>query len=390
MTSSMSPINVSDPRTLSEIESAILEINSKPGAPLQMQTESAGKRRGALHDVSRLQMLVTWARHAKDQPICFHSAANPETALNDLGDYAPGVAAVRLSKGVRVGSLEFSRRDVLERAADRVKRADNGDYDSLNKGRIVDLICVSGSRIQYLRPLFTSRSSASVKDKYAMARVIRKLVNVVAVGDGEHIEDELVNSCAVFCEELFLNTQEHAASDLKGNPYVEHVEGLIAGWTQVIEAQYQNDFFGHPRLRQFWEHDLIESGKFEPRRSLRCLQLSFFDTGPGLVARFTGRPHMDMALEEERVALMRCLEKHATSKTAHGTGLGLPSVLEELRRVGGLIRIRSGRHSIFNAFLPKDDSVGLYAFQDWSDQELGCVEGAAISILIPIRRPKWP
>ena len=92
-----------------------------------------------------------------------------------------------------------------------------------------------------------------------------------------------------------------------------------------------------------------------------------------------------LGLQEERDALIRCLQKSVTTKSGSGVGHGLPGVLEELRKVGGLMRIRSGRHCIFNCFEP-NDGADLFDFHDWTAEPLGAAVGAVISILVPIRR----
>ena len=99
-----------------------------------------------------------------------------------------------------------------------------------------------------------------------------------------------------------------------------------------------------------------------------------------------GRPTINIGLADERQALLDCLKKNITTKAEVGAGQGLPNVLSELRNVGGMMRIRSGRHSIFNAFRQEDDTIDLFDFQDWGSTKLDCVEGAVISILIPLRK----
>ncbi len=161
---------------------------------------------------------------------------------------------------------------------------------------------------------------------------------------------------------------------------------MFVSWNQIDNRLYASDFDGHNRLKDFWNRELSISGNQVIKESLRCLQISFFDSGPGFASRITGQRAIKISLMDERQELIKCLMKNVTTKDEVGAGEGLPNVLAELRDIGGLVRIRSGRHSIFNAFRPKDIETELFDFQDWENEKLGCAEGAVISILIPLRK----
>lgn len=385
----MNLINISDPRTLAETETAISKICAHPGIPLQLSKASFDARRGAMFDAARLQMLVTWARHAGDAYLNFRKINDVQKLLEQLCDYSPGIAAIRLSKGIKVGDNIVSRRDALVPAAEKMRYTDEESFTKIIKGRCIDMICVSGSSVQFLRPLFYSRSGDSVKGKFEMQKLMLKLINEMTKAnkrDKEQIPQSLIKACGVFCNELFQNTQQHAISDHQDIPYTAHVEGLFVSWNQIDNQLYASDFEGHDRLRDFWNRELSTSGNQVIKQSLRCLQISFFDSGPGFASRITGQPAIKFSLSDERQALIKCLMKNITTKNEVGAGEGLPTVLAELRNIGGLIRIRSGRHSIFNAFCPQDSETDLFDFQDWRNEKLGCTEGVVISILIPLRK----
>jgi len=152
----------------------------------------------------------------------------------------------------------------------------------------------------------------------------------------------------------------------------------------MSDESYGSDFEGHPRLREFWQRELV-AVRHGQGKALRCLQLSFFDTGPGFASRATGKLVTELSPDDERKALLESLQKNASTKRVAGSGNGLPDVLEELREVGGLICIRSGRQRVFNAFSP-NDRRSVYDFSDWSPKPLAAAAGAVVSQLIPIRR----
>ncbi|WP_432721162.1 hypothetical protein R0381_002666 [Jeongeupia wiesaeckerbachi] len=380
----MEPLVLTDGWTLESIESAMQRIVTSAGAPLQLNRSFVGRRKGALHDAARLQLLVTWARLAQERQLHYHSANQQQTVLEELCDYAPGITALRLCDGVVIGEKLIQRRDALEPTTDKMASTDGVIWRDIIKGRTIDFTCVSGAKVQYLRPLFTARNKDAVKRKEGMFLMLSSLSEFIAKDDANNIPQPFIRASAVFASELLKNTQEHATSDYRNKPYLEHAEGLIVSWAQMDEASYREDFEGHPLLGEFWERERVpvRSGG---EMALRCLQLSFFDTGPGFASRATGKLVSELSLEEERIALLDCLQKNASTKRKAGSGNGLPDVLEELRKIGGMIRIRSGRLSLFNAF-SQNDVRDPFAFEDWSEKQLAAAAGAVVSLLIPLRR----
>lgn len=379
----MDPLVLDDEWSLSALEDALHRIASSQGAPLQLSKDFPARRKGALHDAARLQLLTTWARNSADRRLYFHAANLPSTVLKELCDYAPGIAALRMSNAVVVGDSSIPRRQALEPAAKKMASTDEMQWGRIVKGRTIDFSCVSGSQVQYLRPLFTVRNSRAVKRKDGMYQVLKVLSDYISQYDAERIPDAFLRACAIFTSELFRNTQEHATRDPAGRPYLEHVEGIIVSWQEMTES-FAGDFSGHVRLTDFWnrEQSPVQGGA---TTVLRCLQISFFDTGPGFASRATGKDTSRLDPAEERDALLACLEKNASTKNESGAGNGLPDVLRALRDVGGLVAIRSGRLNLFNTFA-REEQRDLFAFEDWSERKLAPAVGAVVSLLLPIRR----
>ena len=304
----MAPLTLSEKWSLDQIEQSMHRIAGVRGAALQVPKDFVGKRRGALHDAARLQLLATWARFSAEFPLSYHAANNPPAVLDELCGYAPGIAALRMSNGVAVGDKQVSRREALAPAVEKMTATDRLQWAEVIKGRTIDFTCVSGSRIQYLRPLFTERNERAVKGKEGMYFILRALSDYVAKADAEHIPQDFLRSCATFASELMKNTQEHATRDHAGRPYAEHVEGLIMSWQEMPSESYADDFRGHPALRDFWDREQVQV-RGGASSALRCLQLSFFDTGPGFASRKTGRPLSDLSLDDEREAVLTSLKK---------------------------------------------------------------------------------
>lgn len=379
----MATVDVGRCRTLIEIERVISLIADKPeGDKFVFPLDSLKARHGPMHDASRLQMVVTLARQRLQTDFLdIHPNASEQAAIEAVCSYSPGIAGIRLAQGVRLGKQEIHRREVLRSAAEKMQATDAGNFDQVIHGRSLDLICVAASRVQYLRPLF--ESDGVVKEPTEMRKTMATLVNFINKQSQDKVPEALVDSLGLFSSELMQNTQEHAVKDHKGKPYLAHVEGMILGWTRFSEELYSEDFSGKDSLKAYWDQESGRTGSGVT--SLRAFEVSYFDSGPGLVGRFTGLPLADMSIQEERTFLLECLRHKATSKSESAAGEGLPSVLNELKNVGGLIRIRTGRLSVFNAFARSDTQRDIFDFEDWTEVPLAPAQGAVISILVPLR-----
>jgi len=379
----LATIHVGKCRSLADIERAISQMDSQPqNDRFVFPLDFFKGRHSPIYDASRLQMVVTLARHRlKDGYLDIHQNASPEDAKNAVCSYSPGIAGARLTRGIRLGDQVLDRRDVLTAAAEKMQNTDAGNFRDVIRGRSLDLICVAASKVQYLRPLFASAQVA--KKQKDMRDSMAELVAFVNQQSRESVPESLIDALGSFSSELLQNTQDHAVTDHEGTEYLSHVEGLILGWTRLSEELFAEDFSGNDKLKDYWA---TEAGETESGlTSLRVFEISYFDSGPGLVSRYTGKLVTEMTIEEEKDALLRCLQHNVSSKPQDAAGEGLPLVLNELSKIGGLIRIRSGRLSVFNVFTKGDDERNHFDFEDWVPQPLAPVEGAVVSILVPLR-----
>ena len=157
----------------------------------------------------------------------------------------------------------------------------------------------------------------------------------------------------------------------------------MVGWKRLEDEIFAEDFEGSEDLKRYWQRE--SSTTDNNKTSLRALHISFFDSGPGFASRMSGRAVQEMSLEDERRYLLKCLQPRQSSKTLDAAGIGLPAILTELRRVGGLIRIRSGRLCIYNQFEENDRQRDLGDFRDWDNADLAPVAGAVVTLMIPLR-----
>ena len=373
--------------SLEDVERALGTIHGHRDYGLTVSAANLNKRRGSLRDSAYLQALLTWSR------------LNPEASLNVVGGseqgaleileqvcgYSVGIAAMSMSGALKVQGEPMARQIALLGAKSRISAAYQGDYDSLVRGRTIDLLSVSGASRQYLKPLFSGNSPRMVKDKFDLKSTIRGLA-MRAAPSSTDLDESTLAALATLTHELFENTQDHAIADEHGQVYRRHVELLNVGWIASSEEDAKDDFFGNETLLAYWD---ALSSRQVGREKVAGICFNFLDSGPGMAARLLGKPLFQMTLDEEAKALRQSLKMHITSKSTHATGLGLNAVLSEVAHAAGFVRIRSGRQAIFKCFLPgANSSMQNLEFENWfgSQRELLRVAGTLVSIFIPLPR----
>ncbi|WP_102798937.1 hypothetical protein [Bowmanella denitrificans] len=382
--------------SLDDVEDIIDKAVS--GQTVKLSSETISKSYGALRDAARLLALVTLARNSKDKVLLLQKSSNTEAVLNELCSYAPGLTAVRLNKSINISDELVSRRKALLSARDKMIASDNQQYEKVIRGRSIDLCCISGAERQYLSPLFSNKNSQSVRNSSLMKQTMVAIFKQINRREFNNLDADLIEAFGIFGCELFKNTQEHALRDPSGKPYIEHVEGIIASWKDQSSDTYEKDFFGNPRLAKYWNDNLVPTTD-GTKKTLRCMEVSFFDTGPGIVRRAFG---LGFDTTEEKDALLKCIAKNFSTKSESGAGNGYPTILNQLSKVGGLIRIRSGNQCLFNCFdrerhgfweaeqsseaAKLQQAQYLMNFESWTDRRLSTTSGTVVSILVPLRK----
>ncbi|MGP1993012.1 hypothetical protein D9V96_014145 [Zobellia laminariae] len=217
---------------------------------------------------------------------------------------------------------------------------------------------------------------------------------------GNHFNRELfkksirpvIEDFAKITHELFLNTHEHARTDVNGFNLYPNIRSVYFKFHKRTLKNYRRDYQNNKGLLEYFDSDLPLNDKSE----LYLFEISVFDSGPGLVKRFERLNSLkNLKLDEEVEIIKKCLFKHNTSSVGinkENKGLGLNRVLETIDNKG-FLRIKTGRVDVFrdlrnkrhtDAKLPTD--ILLF---DWNNNSIEFtkhkeVEGTLISIIYPL------
>lgn len=121
---------------------------------------------------------------------------------------------------------------------------------------------------------------------------------------------------------------------------------------------------------------------------VQLIELSVFDSGPGMGASLTGKALSALAPEDELSAVRHCFAKNVSRKNASSSGLGLPNLTKALSEAGGFMRLRTGRCALYADF--RKDPVSRFGeppeLRHWFDGggEVSPVVGTLFTLIFPL------
>ena len=189
--------------------------------------------------------------------------------------------------------------------------------------------------------------------------------------------------------ELFINTHQHGSRGVNRDEWLKPAVRLI--YTQGINLTIDGvngTLKDDPALQGYIGCDFDKA---------RYIEISIVDSGLGYYKRWiSDRPSeyiQSPSVDDEYKIFKRCFSFRQGSTGRDEKGNGLPVVMQRLTELGGFMRIRSGRLSLFRDFVKSpynnDESCGFY---DWTSLEeaenkltaMAPVEGVSITLLIPL------
>jgi hypothetical protein len=117
-------------------------------------------------------------------------------------------------------------------------------------------------------------------------------------------------------------------------------------------------------------------------KSLRLLEVSVIDSGPGFACRWKGVSKNKLTIEDQKEAIIACFEKYKTTDFVSSAGSGLTNVMYDLRKLKGWFKLRTGNIFAEKSFLSENTPVSI-SLSDLK-QTQAFAEGTSISFLIPL------
>jgi hypothetical protein len=160
---------------------------------------------------------------------------------------------------------------------------------------------------------------------------------------------EVIEALQIIIWELMKNTHDHAIKDyLNKTELSPNIRGIYLDIHRSSKKNFLIEHTNNSGLKNYLNDALFEGENF-------LLEISVFDSGPGMVKRYLGdKWNKDLRPNDEVLAIKNCLCKGITSVDGikgENKGYGLDSVLKTLSQVQGYLKIRTGNISIYRDLL---------------------------------------
>ncbi|MFA6922588.1 MAG: hypothetical protein WC216_12160, partial [Gallionella sp.] len=209
--------------------------------------------------------------------------------------------------------------------------------------------------------LYSDLSTGNVTDWDGFRLFVDKLIKSVV--EESNVRGEILNradSISTILFELFKNTHDHARLNIDGSVINDSLRGIYSHFYSLKDiSDHLNKTNASPEnadalnnYLRFMLKPMNEKrhGAATKRDLSGFLELSVFDTGPGMAAKWLGCEITNCDAKEQYDAIINCLSKGNSSSETRGRGFGLWRVLRELIQVKGFIRIRTNKVHVFRQF----------------------------------------
>ncbi|NKM70837.1 hypothetical protein [Rhizobium laguerreae] len=337
--------------------------------------------------VSGAQLAVTWARRNQpDATFRMNGDVDPNLAAKTLLKRTYGLIAASFADRIigRDGSRDVTAA-MLRLVSQRLNELYTGTFDEMIHGQSLPLISIDHLERDGPNPLLYHPRTGEVRADF-QGLVKQALIRLV---DRNRLRRDEINAelLASLFRELFSNTHLHARTDLDGSLYQRSARGIVFA-LRPVDIPHEAFAAGLTTLREYIES--MERLAARPR--VEFLEVSVFDSGPGLAARALGAMIPDaMPISNEYALVHHCFLKSITTSADPAHGWGLPRVMLALKLAGGFMRLRTGRLSLCKWFPPgvteanvTRDDLRFGDINGGEPKEHARVAGAVFTILIPV------
>ncbi|NDK53314.1 hypothetical protein GYH37_29115 [Rhizobium laguerreae] len=368
-----------------KVESALNLINERRSGLTVPNKWAFEARAGG--SVSGAQLAITWSRRNEAKATLYlNNDVEPELAAKTLLDRTYGLIAASFADQIigRDGTRDVSVA-MLHLVNKRLKELYTGRFDEIIHGQSLPLVSIDHLERAGPNPFLYHPKTEEVLGDFT--GLVRQALDRLIQRNRLRVEDIDVGLLASLFRELFSNTHLHARTDLEGALYRRSARGIVFA-LRPVDIPHESFAAGLPALKAYIES--MEREAARPR--VEFLEVSVFDSGPGLAARsFRSLIPPDMSIEREYELVHECFLTSRTSIPNPAHGWGLPRVMLALKSAGGFMRLRTGRLSLCKWFPPgkkephvTSDDLRFMDITGGPPRHHARVEGAVFTILIPI------
>jgi hypothetical protein len=336
------------------VENALAELNRVGVCDLRLPTHLTQSQFGGMASV--IQLMITWAHRNPTSRILSYipDGEGRNAAVKDFVTQDHGLAACLLDRTIlSIGGHDITgaaRRAALERMSEL------HDVPTATRGQKLLLACKDYANLDLPATLYdpgqTLRSPKGYEQltREVMQRIVRGESTIKEPGH------RTLEYLSTVIREIFKNTDNWGRRNVREEPVKPSVRG-------VRIEQYSHAKNIHLRMSADDEQltrylkSMPSAGRGDRQR---IMEVSIFDSGPGVPARFLfkefgysfrdwPRADTEISPSDEYQTLRQCLAAHKSTGEAH-RGDGLHAMMYMLSALEGFLRIRTGRLLLYRDF----------------------------------------
>ncbi|MEC7953412.1 MAG: hypothetical protein VX195_10095 [Pseudomonadota bacterium] len=348
-----------------------------------------GKHQAAGAEGAIVQALATWVNAKGRANVRTYAESRDDDQIEKLVRRLYGLSAFALADRIATLTNEDVTDHARAMAMTRIKRLSREDVAG-SRGPQVEIVCADHLAMSHPASFYTVDEDglAKVKDLPSFMKLVDDAIIGRLIGKSyrRNLSRQFERTLATALHELIRNTDEHARMDDRGDIRRKSIRGLQAKKHLLKPERLAVITDASPPLNTYCRRLL-------PARAdnslVQLIEISVFDTGPGLASSLTGIPLAELSAEEELQAVRRCFAKNVSRKHASSSGLGLPNIAKSLTEAGGFMRLRTGRCALFSDF--NEDPVSQFGdlpyLRNWfeDDGQAAPVAGTLFTLIFPLK-----
>ncbi len=348
---------------------------------VKIATRSHGQVGGG--EAAMVQAFVSWAQHQKYPTLRTYAPRADDPQIPTLVNHLTGLSAVLLSDETQADNGVNITDEAFRLAKNRYLAL--VDHPTASRGLQFEILCADHLGLPFSPYLYDKSGLEPILRSEVAFKELARLIIVAGVMRSSLEADRLIAAIGSALFELFKNTEDHAKLDVSGNVPSRSLRGIHARRHDRRREELDKLARGTPAIAPFFDSLQAPAG----RKSIRFAEFSVFDSGPGLAARWRKEQPERLTDEQELNAIAECFEHRKTTKDTSGTGVGLPLVIDALKKRRGFLRLRTGRQSLFVDFSDQRDLEFGSAprFSHFSTRRtMALATGTLITFIMPLDR----
>lgn len=394
--------------TFASLEQFLRDVRQSPGQDLRLPAQISYGGAFSFPAVA-VQCIATWARlhEGKRRIQLTPNFADDANTRTRVAGTLFSMSGLYFAHEIVAGSQTVPRSKALEAVAPRVFAMQDYQYQNTLRGPSAALCCFEGAKLEFLHSLYVvprrgAPETTTIRSSSEFASILPRMLDACSADASSALTVTQTLALAQLVHQLFKNADVHTVSDAQGRLYDGGIRGI-----QVREVRIANEaafaaFVSEDRalaayLTKLGRRQLVRQrgergmeARLDPWPSSSFIEITVFDTGPGLALRWLGRHngitrYAEVDREDELEAVKACFQLHATTHSAAMKGDGLPIALGAMRELQAFMFLRTGRLALFQDF-SSGEHTEFAPRHRYGQHHLAEAAGATYSICFPLPR----